>query len=56
MLSGAGGGEELQFQSQEGQELSAAAASRQLMLEKSSEDQNVDHTNMLVLERTMTVH
>jgi hypothetical protein len=33
-----GGGEELQFESQEGQELSAGAGARQLILNMNSED------------------
>ena len=43
-----GGREEFHLESQEVQELSAAAAARQLVLNMSSEDQTVDHTNMLM--------
>ena len=46
--SGEGGGEELQLQSQEDQELSAGTPARQLILNMNSEDQTVDHTNMLL--------
>jgi hypothetical protein len=42
------GGEELRFQSQEDQELSAAAAACQLILKMSSEDQTVDPRNKLM--------
>jgi hypothetical protein len=48
MVSGVGGVEELQLQSQEGQELSATSSSREQTLKMSSEDQTVDHTNMLM--------
>jgi hypothetical protein len=43
-----GGGEELRLQSREGQELSAAAATCQLILKMSSEDQTVDPRNKLM--------
>jgi hypothetical protein len=43
-----GGREELLLESQEGQELSAGAAARQLVLNMISEDQTVDHTYMLM--------
>ena len=43
-----GGREELLFESQEDQELSAGATARQLVLNMSSEDQTVDHTYMLM--------
>ena len=42
------GREELLLESQEGQELSAGANARQLVLNMSSEDQTVDHTYMLM--------
>jgi heterodisulfide reductase subunit A-like polyferredoxin len=40
-----GKGEELWFQSQEDQELSAAPGARQLIMKMSSDHQTVDHTN-----------
>ena len=43
-----GGREELLLESQEGQELSAGAAARQLVLNMSSEHQTVDHTYMIM--------
>ncbi len=42
------GGEELWLQSQEGRELSAAAAAGQLILKMISEHQTVDHRNKLM--------
>ena len=42
------GGEELWLQSQEGQELSAAAAAGQLILKMITEHQTVDHRNKLM--------
>jgi hypothetical protein len=47
-LFGESGGEELWFQSQEGQELSAAAVGDQLILKMSSEHQTVDHRYKLM--------
>ncbi len=46
LWSGVGAGEELQLQSQQGQELSASAVSRQLILKMNGEDQTMDHTNI----------
>ena len=46
--SGEGGGEELRLQSQDDQELSADESSSQLILKMISEDQTVDHTNVLM--------
>ena len=43
-----GGREELLFESHEGQELSAGAATRQLFLNMNSEDQTMDHTYMII--------
>jgi hypothetical protein len=43
-----GGRDELKLESQEGQELSAGAPPSQLVLNMRSEDQTVDHTNMLM--------
>ncbi len=43
-----GGREELLLESQEDQELSAGASTRQLVLNMISEDQTVDHTYMLM--------
>ena len=42
------GGEELWFQSQEGQELGTTAGVGQLILKMSSEHQTVDHRNKLM--------
>ncbi len=46
MVSGVGGGEE--FQSQEDKELNEVAGSRELILKMNSENQTVDHTNMIM--------
>jgi hypothetical protein len=43
-----GKGEELRLQSQEGQELSAAAGANQLILKITSDHQTVDHTNKIM--------
>jgi hypothetical protein len=43
-----GKGEELRLQSQEDQELSAAAGANQLILKITSEHQTVDHTNKIM--------
>jgi hypothetical protein len=43
-----GKGEELRFQSQEDQELSAGAGASQLILKMTSEHQTVDHTNKIM--------
>ena len=43
-----GGREELKLESQEGQELSTDVPASQLVLNMNSEDQTVDHTNMLM--------
>ncbi len=43
-----GKGEELRLQSQEDQELSAAAGASQLILKMTSEHQTVDHTNKIM--------
>jgi hypothetical protein len=48
MVERVGGGGELQLQSQEGQELSVVEVSRQLIFKRSSEDQTVDYTNMIM--------
>jgi hypothetical protein len=45
---GEGGGEELELQIQEGHELNTGVVTRQLMIKMISEDQTVDHTNMLM--------
>ncbi len=43
-----GKGEELWLQSQEGQDLSAAAGASQIILKMTSEHQTVDHTNKIM--------
>ena len=48
MPDAGGKGEKLRLQSQEGQELSAAAGASQLILKMTSEHQTVDHTNKIM--------